>query len=214
MGPFAKHALVFAALALGGCAGAQPSPQAAPVARIASRNADVGVQASSTARTYSLATSGSSIDTGGAVILVDAPLAKVLEVVTDYASYHDVLPRIEESRIVGKRGGSTDVYLRAPVLGGVAHVWGIARFSPARRMVDGGRRIEGLLVKGNLKAFHGVWTLVPDGAGSTVVHLELFAEVDLPIPADMVTPELMWAAGKGVTAIRERAMGATPAARE
>src|SRR5262245_17194574 len=66
------------------------------------------------AHTYSRPTPGSDIDTGGAVIDIYGSMDQVLAVVKDFRKYHLILPRLELSRIVGKRKGRTDVYMRAP----------------------------------------------------------------------------------------------------
>lgn len=154
------------------------------------------------ARTHQIPTPGSPIQTGVGTIDVFGSMDQVLDVLLDYRKYHTILPRLETSRVVGKRKGSTDVYLRAPILRGLAHVWGLARFSPPRRRPSGGREIVGTLVKGNLDGWHGRWLLHPCGK-RTILTMEMFIDLKIPVPAKLVASELAWAAGKGVTAVRD-----------
>jgi ribosome-associated toxin RatA of RatAB toxin-antitoxin module len=126
----------------------------------------------------------------------------VLEVVQDFRKYHRILPRLELSRVVGKKKGMTDVYMRAPILRGLAHVWGIARFTPPKRYKRHGRAIAARMVDGNLDGWHGVWRLYPCGK-RTVLRMEMFIDLQIPVPDAVVTPELEWAADKAVTAVRD-----------
>ena len=163
--------------------------------------------ASAKAKRYRFATPGSPIDTGAAVIRIDAPLEQVLKVVQDYRKYRKILPRLEQSRIVAKKDGKTDVYMRAPILKGAFNIWGIARFGEPEPWKENGKRVAGKMVKGNLDAWHGAWKLEPDGADQTILRLEMFVDVAVPVPDSWVTPELEWAADKGVTAVRDIAQG-------
>jgi hypothetical protein len=160
----------------------------------------------SIAERYRKPTAGSDIDTGGAIIGVNAPLAKVLRVVTRYDRYDQILPRLEQSRIVGKTPqGGTDVYVRAPILRGVAHVWGVGRFTKPRRWGKAGKVIVGSLVKGNLEAWNSRWVLHPCSPTRTILRFEMFAMLIIPVPTSQVTPELMWASDMAVTAVRDMA---------
>jgi len=154
------------------------------------------------ARTHRIPTPGSRIETGVATIDVFGSVDQVLDVVLDYRKYNTILPRLETSRVVGKHKGATDVYLRAPILRGVAHVWGVARFTPPKRRATGGKEISGTLIKGNLDGWRGKWILHPCGK-RTILTMELFIDLQIPVPSKVVTKELEWAAGKGVTAVRD-----------
>ncbi len=157
------------------------------------------------ARRYRLASADSSIDTGGAVILVKAPIDKVLKVVRDYRKYRQILPRLDQSRIVDKSERATDVYRRAPILKGMISLWAIVRFAPPEPYKGQGKKISGRMIKGNLEIWQGVWKLEPVGKDQTILRIEMLIDVKLPVPDEWVTPELMWAADKGVTAVRDMA---------
>jgi hypothetical protein len=156
----------------------------------------------SVAKRYRLPTPGSDVDTGGAIVGVHAPIDRVLKVVMRFGRYIDILPRLSASKVVAKKGKATDVYLRAPILGGVAHVWGVARFTPTP-YAKKGKKVVARYVKGNLDGFRGTWKLYPCSDVRTVLRLELYLVPKLPLPASIITPELEWAADKGVTAVRD-----------
>lgn len=156
----------------------------------------------SKAQRYRFPTPGSEIDSGGAIIGVNGPMKKVLAVVQDYKRYVDILPRLSMSRVVGRKGKGVDVYLRAPILRGVNHVWGVSRFTPYKWRTKG-KKIVARYQKGNLDAFFGQWKMYPCGPNRTVLRLELFLDPSVPVPAETITSELEWSADKGVTAVRD-----------
>ncbi|MBI4700098.1 MAG: hypothetical protein HY744_02850 [Deltaproteobacteria bacterium] len=154
------------------------------------------------AYSYRRPTPGSDLETGGATIAVRAPLATVRQALLDYGRYKEILPRLSQSRVVARRGDEAEVYLRAPILRGVAHIWGLVRFS-APEKVGRSYVITGRLLKGNLDAWWGRWRLLECGKNRTLVNFEQFIELKIPLPASLVAPELEWATRKAVTTIRD-----------
>lgn len=157
----------------------------------------------SKAKRYRFATPGSDIDTGASVILVDAPLEEVLDVVQNYRKYREIMPKVKQSRIVGKKRGKTDVYMRVPIMKGAHSVWGVARFDAPKRHQKNGRIVRAEMVKGNVEDWHGAWKLEPKGKNQTVLRMEMFCDLEIPVPAKWVTPKLMWATDKSVTRVRD-----------
>jgi ribosome-associated toxin RatA of RatAB toxin-antitoxin module len=166
------------------------------------------------AKRYRFDTPGSAIDTGGAVLVVPAPLKHVLKVVQDFNHYVDILPRLKKSRIVGKKKGRTDVYMAVPILHGTYKLWGVARFERPATYKGDGKIVRCKMVKGNIDSWHGAWKLQPQGANKTLLRMEMFADPDVPIPDSWVTPELMKSAGKAVTRVRNMAHLAQKAIRK
>lgn len=154
---------------------------------------------------YNVAWPDQSIRAGGAMIAIDAPLADVKKVVTDFAHYSEFMPRFERSRVVRKSKEGVDVYLQVPILRGAATVWAVTRFQPP--IPEGrGERIEGKMTdQGNVRDLRAVWHLQPVDENRTILKLELLIVPKLPLPASVVTPELEYAAAQAVTASRERA---------
>jgi ribosome-associated toxin RatA of RatAB toxin-antitoxin module len=160
---------------------------------------------------YNVVVPGFSIHAGGGMTAVNAPLALVRQSVTDYSHYSDFMPRFQKSRIVGKTGPNTDVYLQVAILHGAANVWAVTRFgAPVPEM--GGERIEGKLARsdekpdgqGNVDDLRAVWRLYPVDADHTIVKLELLIVPKLPLPGSIVTPELEFASDQAVSATRDR----------
>src|SRR4051794_4183474 len=117
--------LSFLAFTAGSDAAAQSEPS--PDGRT---SVDVGrLVRSRDAVRYSIAMSGASIRAGAAMIAVDAPLAEVRRVVTDYAHYQDFVPGFQRSRILARGPSGTDVYLQASILDGAATLWAVVRFA-------------------------------------------------------------------------------------
>ncbi|HKQ68454.1 MAG TPA: SRPBCC family protein [Polyangiaceae bacterium] len=154
---------------------------------------------------YNVPVTGYSIRAGGGMTSVNAPLAVVRQTLTDYGHYSQFMPRFQKSRIVGKTGAFTDVYLQVAILHGAANVWAVTRFGPP--VPEGtGERIEGKLEgQGNVDDLRATWHLYPVDAGHTVVKLELLIVPKLPLPGSIVTPELEFASDQAVSATRDRA---------
>ncbi|MEM6786869.1 MAG: SRPBCC family protein [Myxococcota bacterium] len=168
-------------------------------------------------RRYAYVQAGQKYKTGGAIIRVRAPLDRVLAEVLKYRRYHRVLPRIETSKIVRRDGKkSADVYMRAPIFGGMMSIWFIARFLGPKPWKWGGVQIEGTLVRSNVASFSGFWKLHPCGpkGQETVLRLELNLVPKVPVPTDMLERQFRWAAEKGVVAIRDLTEGKPSSVRD
>ena len=158
----------------------------------------------SVAQRYRFKTPNSDVQSGGAIIAVNRPLKDVLKVVLQFRKYKRILPRLEQSRIVAKKPGKhTDLYVRAPVLGGTFHVWAIIRLRDPQRWRSRGKKVVGSLLKGELDAWQSVWKMHHCGPKRTILRLELYAELAIPVPSSVVTPELEWMADRGVTAVKD-----------
>jgi ribosome-associated toxin RatA of RatAB toxin-antitoxin module len=156
------------------------------------------------AERYNVEMPGASIRAGGAVIFVDAPIAVVQKIVTDYGKYSSFMPRFQKSKVIAKKDGKTDVYLQVPILHGAATVWALTRFEPPAKEGADGVRVEGKMVDGNVDDLRAVWHLRPVDDKHTVLKCELLIVPKLPLPAGVVTPELEFAADQAVTATRDR----------
>ena len=180
---------------------------AAPVVAIAEGKDAEAQKLSETreAQRYNVAMPGASIRAGGAAIYVNAPMAVVKKVVTDYAHYATFMPRFQQSRVVAKKDGKTDVYLQVPIVHGAATVWSLTRFEPPTKEGSTGERVEGKMIEGNVDDFRAVWHLRPVNDTHTVLKAELLIVPKLPLPGSVITPELEYAADQAVTSARDRA---------
>ncbi|KYG05288.1 hypothetical protein BE21_41725 [Sorangium cellulosum] len=161
---------------------------------------------------YTLKTTApaSTIDTGGAAILIKAPLPTVRKIVTSYGSYKSFITSFDQSRVLAKRKGTSEVYLQVPILNGAAHIWTVADMSPPTK--DGADEvISGRHKRGNVADFRARWRLRAVDEHHTILKLELFVDPKLPFPPSAVTTQLARAADKAVTAVRSRAQAEAPA---
>lgn len=167
------------------------------------------------AKRYSLKTTDpkNSIDTGGAAILVNAPIADVRRMVTAYKDYAKFIKPFEQSRLISRKNGVSEVYLEVPILNGAAKIWAVVNISSPEKDGSGDNAGEKIVArysgKGNVDDFRAVWRLRSIDDDHTVVKLEILVDPKIPVPASMITPELSYAADKAVTAVRDRAEGRT-----
>ena len=155
---------------------------------------------------FDVKTPYSDTNAGAARGNVDAPEDVVRAVVLDYKNYASFISRFEKSRVVGRSGDKTDVYLQVPILKGAAKVWAIVRFEPVKQ-VDGSEIVEGHMVsgKGNVKRLDAKWRLKKLDETTTQVVLELLIVPDMPVPDSLVVPEVRFAAAKAVEGSRDEA---------
>ena len=153
---------------------------------------------------YNVAVQGYSIRAGGGMTAINAPISMVRRTVTDFGHYADFMPRFQKSRIVGKSGPNTDVYLQVSILHGAANIWAVTRFGPP--VAEGaGERIEGRLNgQGNVDQMIATWHLLPVDENRTIAKLEILIVPKLPLPGSVVTPELEYASDQAVSATRDR----------
>jgi ribosome-associated toxin RatA of RatAB toxin-antitoxin module len=155
---------------------------------------------------YNVQIPGFSIRAGGGRTVVNAGIAHVRQTVTDYGHYADFMPRFQKSKILGKNGASTLVYLQVAILHGAASVWAQTRFEPPAPE-GAGERIEGKLEgQGNVDDLRAVWHLIPVDADHTIVKLELLIvpKLAMIVPNSIVTDELEFASDQAVSATRDR----------
>ena len=153
---------------------------------------------------FEVKTPYADMNAGAARVNVDAPQALVRQVVLDFKNYASFMSRFEKSRIVGRSGDKTDVYLQVPILKGAAKVWAIVRFEPVKE-VNGTEVVVGHMIKGNVKRLDATWRLKKLDDVSTEVVLELLIVPDMPVPDSLVVPEVRFAAAKAVEGSRDEA---------
>ena len=153
---------------------------------------------------FDVKTPYSEMNAGAARVNVDAPVDTVRQVVLDYKNYQNFMSRFEKSRIVGRSGDKTDVYLQVPILKGAAKVWAIVRFEPVKEQ-NGTEVVVGHMLKGNVKRLDATWRLKKLDDSTTQVVLELLIVPDMPVPDSLVVPEVRFAAAKAVEGSRDEA---------
>jgi hypothetical protein len=145
---------------------------------------------------------------GHAETLVHAPLAAVRTVVQDYAHYKDLAgDKIKTTRIIAKEAGSTDVYTQVPIMNGMFTVWYVVRYAPIQVSSTGTETIEGQMVKGNLRAMNGIWTMRAVDGEWTLLKLDLLAVPGVPVPDAWIDEGLRDSAADAANAVHDRAQG-------
>lgn len=146
----------------------------------------------------------SPIKAGAARVTVKAPVKMVEKIITDFKSYSEFISKFEKSRVVGREGDKTDVYLQVPILKGAAKVWAVVRFEPVKN-VNGWDIVEAHMIKGNVKRLDARWRMKKIDDENTQLNLELLIVPKLPVPGSLVTGEVAYAADVAVVGSRDRA---------
>jgi hypothetical protein len=155
---------------------------------------------------------------GGARTVLTASPELVKAVVLDfknYAIYFDPdkgknPQRKWTSRVVGKSGGKTDLYLEVPILKGAAKIWAIIRFDAPEREGDAwimrGRKIQDKdKDTGNVRELSAKWKMRTTEQG-TELQLEFLVVPKLPVPDSLLSNEALSAAFKAVRGMKDEAL--------
>ncbi|NOY91799.1 MAG: hypothetical protein GXP55_11435 [Deltaproteobacteria bacterium] len=147
--------------------------------------------------------SGTSVEWGTAVGVVNQPMEAVMGVVQDYANYSQFMPHFRTSRVIAQRGTDAMIYLEVGIIRNTATLWGQLRLRerPARGR---SRVVEARLVQGNMDEFRARWELTPVDATHTLVRFQILVAPDLPLPSSIFTHENVKAARKTLRALRRR----------
>jgi ribosome-associated toxin RatA of RatAB toxin-antitoxin module len=156
---------------------------------------------------YSVKTTepANAIDTGGAAIMVNAPIDQVRQIVTDYRHYAQFIKPFEQSRLVSKKDGVSEVYFEVPVMHGAVKIWAVVKIAKPVKDGDGEKIVARYGNKGNVDDFRALWRLRAVDETHTIVKCEILVAPKLPMPPKMITGELSYAADKAVTGVRDKA---------
>lgn len=163
---------------------------------------------------YEVLTPRSDIKAGGSRAAVHAPLQIVSKIVTDFDAYKSYIKKFDKAKIIGRHGDKTDVYMQVPIMKGAAKVWVVVRFDPPRPSAsgDGSLLVVGRLLKGNVKKFDAKYRITRIDDQNTKLDLELLIEPDfvVPVPNNLVTGEVAYAASRAVLGLRNASEDSTP----
>jgi carbon monoxide dehydrogenase subunit G len=144
---------------------------------------------------------------GGLVIgLIKAPIDKVVPIVSDYASFKDMLPFFTQSTILGSGDNRTIVHIKVEIVKGVVKLWGNLEFLDTTEKNDT-RVFSGSMVKGNMKVFEVRFELASANDGKeTLILVHLLVDPDLKIAKDSkVNKYNQVNARRFIRAVKERA---------
>ena len=150
-------------------------------------------------------TSGSTVRTGYAAVIVHRPLVQVLAAIHDVEHYRDFIPQFEQSHELSHGPSTQDLFVRV-LVAHVAHLWARIRYQQTE-FPNGSVSIDGHAVQGNVERMDVRWRLTPvDGTGGTIVEFWSLVLPQLPIalPTGLIEDEQRYAARRGVMAVRAR----------
>jgi hypothetical protein len=169
-------------------------------------------QAAQKAKRYRKPAPGTDVQAGCAHVTVNAPTDVVRKVVLGYGDYSKFIKRYKnnelqfqmKTKVVGRHGDKTDVYLEVPIMKGTAKVWGIVRFDPPRT-ASGEEVVEGRMLKGNVERLEARWRIRKIDDANTRLDLELLILPKIPLPGQLITGELEFVSDVSVSGARTRA---------
>jgi hypothetical protein len=148
---------------------------------------------------------------GHAEVLINAPITKVRQQVTDYAHYKDLVPeKFHNARVVDKdkEHGTTDLYFTLDIMKGLVKLTNQIRFTSPRVVAPGTEVIEGRFVKGtNVKDSNVILTLREVTPDFTVLKIDLLILPTIPAPQAAIDEELRDAALMAADALHDRSQG-------
>jgi hypothetical protein len=149
---------------------------------------------------------------GHAEVLIAAPIAAVRNEVQKFSQYKEFSSRFRQSKVVGKDGANTDVYIEIGAMKGWVKVYTSLRFSPPK--VSGNSEvIEGTMIRGrddrpnNVRDANVMWTLKKVGDNLSVLKCDILFHPEIPAPQSVLDEELRDAAEQGCANIRFRVQG-------
>lgn len=156
-----------------------------------------------------VAFAGTSVKSGRATGLVDAPIAVVQRIVQDYAKYSEFLPNFRTSRVLSQRGGQAVVYLEASVLHNTATLWTQMRMRPRPPITNADgtttQVVEATMLSGNVERMAARWELTSVDQGTrTLVSFQFLVEPELPFPSSVMTGQNVAAARRTLGRLRTR----------
>jgi ribosome-associated toxin RatA of RatAB toxin-antitoxin module len=145
---------------------------------------------------------GSSVQSGRAIGVVRAPIAKVRNVVTDYASYSRFVPYIDVSKVLAKRGANAYLYVQTPVLKGMTTFW-VQLKAYGLKPLQNTEVFEAKKLQGNVGKAFARWELTPVSATQTRVAFQILVEPEFPLPASFLSDQNAKTAKRVIQALRK-----------
>jgi hypothetical protein len=111
------------------------------------------------------------------------------------------------SKVVGKSGDKTDLYLEVPILGGASKIWAIVRFDAPKKVGEDTEIVTGQMIKGNVEKLSAKWKMRRRAEdNSTELQLEFLVVPKLPVPDSFLAKEASSAAAKAVKGMKREAL--------
>lgn len=137
--------------------------------------------------THTVPAEGTSVRFGVANVVLDYPMAQVVELLHDYGRFEEYLPHFQSSRVLSRRGNRALMYIEVTAARDTITLWAQTRVSS--RDENGTRVIEARMTEGNLDHFVVRWEITAVDATHTRVNFRLLADPQVPLPASIMNTE-------------------------
>ncbi|MBZ4421700.1 type II toxin-antitoxin system RatA family toxin [Myxococcus sp. RHSTA-1-4] len=134
-------------------------------------------------------------------IVINAPVEKVFDVITQYERYPEFLPEVKEIRTSNRQGGQVDVHYKVDVVKTIRYSIRVNEERPKRMAWS---FIEGEMMKDN----KGSWVLEPEGEGKTRATYTVEMALGALVPKAIVNALVDSSLPKMLDAFKRRAEGA------
>ncbi|MCY1022150.1 MULTISPECIES: type II toxin-antitoxin system RatA family toxin [Pyxidicoccus] len=134
-------------------------------------------------------------------IVINAPVEKVFDVITQYDRYPEFLPEVKEVRAANRQGNTLELHYKVDVVKTIRYSIRVTEERP-RRMAWS--FIEGEMMKDN----KGSWVLEPEGEGKTRATYNVEMALGLLVPKAVVNALVDTSLPKMLEAFKRRAEGA------
>jgi ribosome-associated toxin RatA of RatAB toxin-antitoxin module len=134
-------------------------------------------------------------------IVINAPIEKVFDVITQYERYPEFLPEVKETRTANRKGNTVEVHYKVDVMKTVRYSIRVTEERPHRMSWS---FIEGEMMKDN----KGSWVLEPEGEGKTRATYNVEMALGALVPKAIVNALVDTSLPKMLDAFKRRAEGA------
>ena len=134
-------------------------------------------------------------------IVINAPIEKVFDVITQYEKYTQFLPEVKEVRTSNRKGNQVDVHYKVDVMKTIKYSIKVKEERPTRMSWS---FIEGEFMKDN----KGSWVLEPEGEGKTKATYSVEMALGALVPKSIVTALVETSLPKMLEAFKRRAESA------
>ncbi|MCP3137469.1 type II toxin-antitoxin system RatA family toxin [Pyxidicoccus xibeiensis] len=131
-------------------------------------------------------------------IVINAPVEKVFDVITQYDRYPEFLPEVKEIRTANREGNTVVIHYKVEVMKTVRYSIRVTEERPRRMSWT---FIEGEVMKDN----KGSWVLEPEGEGKTRATYNVEMALGLLVPKAVVNALVDTSLPKMLDAFKRRA---------
>ncbi len=136
----------------------------------------------------SMKVKGASLPLFTVMGVVDAPVETVWKLVTDCDGYVGMMPRVEDSKVVRRKGKTTTCQVRVDLPFPLGHLDSTTK-NTQMKAEAGSRRMAWKMVKGDYKRNQGDWELThfgSKGSGKTLIVYNALVVPKLAVPNSML----------------------------